>query len=244
MIELGRNPARMIPAWQAFLDDWSGVGRPARGIGEPIWPGRRPEEILECQLHEALLNLAVDPDLPFWLVCPYDTEHLDSEVIAEAGRSHPALATVDSYQGSPSYRGHAHAQELFTAELPAIDGQPAETIITNHTSLQAAAEYVSLQAASADLWSHKIIHLSDAVRALTAHSLHRGAERVHLQLWNQPDVVICDMTDDTVIDDLPVGRRAPHQAGQDSLWFANQMCDLVQARSSKGGTTIRLHMRK
>ena len=39
MIELGRNPARMIPAWQAFLDDWSGVGRPARGIGEPIWHG-------------------------------------------------------------------------------------------------------------------------------------------------------------------------------------------------------------
>ena len=37
----------------------------------------------------------------------------------------PALATVDSYHGSPSYRGHAHAQELFTAELPAISGQPA-----------------------------------------------------------------------------------------------------------------------
>ena len=119
MIDLGRNPARIIPAWQKFLDDWSGYGRPARGIGEPIWAGRRPEEILECQLHEALLNLAVDPELPFWLVCPYDAEHLDSEVIAEAGRSHPALATAASYHGSPSYRGHAHAQEMFTAELPA-----------------------------------------------------------------------------------------------------------------------------
>ena len=52
------------------------------------------------------------------------------------------------------------------------------------------------------------------------------------------------MTDDTVIDDLPIGRRAPHQAGHDSFWLANQMCDLVQARSSEGGTTIRLHMRK
>ena len=79
------------------------------------------------------------------------------------------------------------------------------------------------------------------MRALTAHSLHRGADRVHHQLWNQPDVVIRNMTDDTVIDQLPVGRR---EAGQDSLWLANQMCDLVQARSSKGGTTIRLHMRK
>ena len=48
------------------------AGRPVRGIGEPIWPGRRPEELLECQLHEALLNVAVDPEVPFWLICPYD----------------------------------------------------------------------------------------------------------------------------------------------------------------------------
>ena len=77
MTELGRNPACIIPAWQTFLDECSGYGRPARGIGEPIWVGRRPEEIAECQLHESLLNLAIDPDLPFWLVCPYDDEQLD-----------------------------------------------------------------------------------------------------------------------------------------------------------------------
>ena len=244
MMELGRNPARIIPAWQAFLNDWSGAGRPARGIGEPIWPGRRPEEILECQLHEALLNLAVDPELPFWLVCPYDSEHLDSEVIAEAGRSHPALATVASYHGSLSYRGQAHAQEMFTAELPALGGLPAETVAANHEDLETTAEYVALQAAAADLWSHKIVRLTDAVRALTANSLHRGSDRVHIQLWNEPEVLICDVTDDTVIDDLLIGRRAPRQAGQDSLWFANQMCDLVQARSRDCGTTVRLHMRK
>jgi hypothetical protein len=70
--EVGRNPARLIPVWQWFLDTRSSPRRPVRGIGEPIWPGRRPEEILEIQLHEALLNIAVDPEIPFWLVCPYD----------------------------------------------------------------------------------------------------------------------------------------------------------------------------
>ncbi len=244
MIELGRNPARIIPAWQKFLDEWSGIGRPARGIGEPIWPGRRPEEVLECQLHEALLNLAVDPKLPFWLVCPYDSKHLDREIIAEAGRSHPALATVASYQGSRSYRGQAHAHEMFTAELPTLGGLPAGTVATNHTNLEATAEYVALQAAAADLWSDKIVRLTDTVRALTAHSLHRGADRVHIQLWNQPEVLICDVTDDTVIDDFLVGRHPPRQARQDSIWFANHTCDLVQARSRDSGTTIRVHMRK
>ena len=57
------DPARLIPAWQWFLDTRSSPCRPVRGIGEPIWPGRRSEEILESQLHEALLNIAVDPDL-------------------------------------------------------------------------------------------------------------------------------------------------------------------------------------
>ena len=244
MSRLGRNPARIIPAWQRFLEDWSGDGRPARGIGEPIWPGRRPEEILECQLHEALLNLAVDPELPFWLICPYDAEHLDSEVIAEAGRSHPALATAASYHGSQSYRGHAHAQEMFTAELPAICGTPTETTVTGQTNLEAAAAYVSLQAASADLWSDRVIDLTNAVRGLSINSLHRGAERVRVRLWNKPEVLICDIIDDTVIDDFLIGRRAPLTAGQDSLWSANRTCDLVQARSSTSGTSIRLHLRK
>ena len=37
MAKLGRNPARIIPAWQKFVDQHSGYGRPVRGVGEPIW---------------------------------------------------------------------------------------------------------------------------------------------------------------------------------------------------------------
>src|SRR6476661_10751923 len=42
MSRLGANPARIIPAWRAFTDHHP--GRPVRGIGEPIWNGRRLEE--------------------------------------------------------------------------------------------------------------------------------------------------------------------------------------------------------
>ena len=61
---------RIIPGWQHFLDAEAADSRPTRGIGEPIWAGRRAEEVLECQLHEALLNVAVDPKTPFWLDLP------------------------------------------------------------------------------------------------------------------------------------------------------------------------------
>src|SRR5580700_10418626 len=43
------------PAWR-----WAGCPAAAqlRGIGEPIHPERSPSELAECQLHEALLNVA------------------------------------------------------------------------------------------------------------------------------------------------------------------------------------------
>src|SRR4051812_28437618 len=41
MSQLGRNPARILPAWREFVDRAGADGHPVRGIGEPIWAGRR-----------------------------------------------------------------------------------------------------------------------------------------------------------------------------------------------------------
>ena len=82
--ELGRNPAQIIPAWQQFLNTRSGRFRRVRGIGEPIWPGRRPEELIECQLRDAMLNIAIDPETPFWLICSHDAVTLSPAVVEEA----------------------------------------------------------------------------------------------------------------------------------------------------------------
>lgn len=241
MAELGHNPARIMPAWLQFLDTSCGRRRPARGIGEPIWAGRSAEEIRECQLHEALLNLAVDPDLPFWLVCPYDAEHLDAEVLAEAGRSHPALITATSYEGSGSYRGHEHARALFTADLPTPPEEAVEVRVTP-ANVSDAAALVTLHAASGDLWSDKVVRLTDAVRGLADASLRRGAPSVEVRLWEEPSAVVCQVFDPTTIEDFLVGRRWPTVSEHDSFWFANQVCDLVQVRSGARGTTVRLHM--
>ena len=48
MAKLGRNPARIIPAWQKFVDQHSGYGRPVRGIGEPIWADGVPRRFLNA----------------------------------------------------------------------------------------------------------------------------------------------------------------------------------------------------
>jgi hypothetical protein len=240
MAKLGKNPARIIPAWQDFLRRHCVDGRPARGIGEPIWAGRRPEEVLECQLHEALLNLSIDPELPFWLVCPYDEEHLDASILTEAHRSHPAITSGSSYQGSPAYGGHPHADAIFTAGLPPIPGYPARLAVTALNTGDTFT-FVALQAAAAGLWSDMVVNLADVVQGLTLASLKRGADRAVVRIWDRPRALICEVADTSVLNDHLAGRRAPDTSRDDPLWWANSICDLVQTRSGATGTTVRLH---
>jgi hypothetical protein len=243
MSQLGRNPARIIPAWQQFLDTHSGKGRPVRGIGEPIWPGRRPEELLECQLHEALLNVAVDPELPFWLICPYDAEDLSAAVVEEAYRSHPVIVEAGSYQGSASYLGRAHVDSMFGTELSKLS-DPARSAHFTDADLHRLPHYLKLEFYVAGLPAERAADLADVVHRLAASSLHRGSHGGTVRLWDQPDAVVCEVADDTVVEDLLLGRRVPLEEDHDALWLANQLCDLVQLRSTASGTAVRVHLWK
>jgi hypothetical protein len=240
MAELGRNPARIIPAWQRFLDLHSDRRQPVRGIGEPIWPGRRREELLECQLHEALLNVAVDPEIPFWLICPYDTENLGPEVVEEASRSHPVLVEADSYQGSGNYGGRPHVDSLFSRELDEPTTVPIE-IDFGPENLDGLEGRVAAELLLTGLAAESAEHLARATHRLAFCSLSRGAAHGRVRAWRQPHAAICEISDDTVVHDLLLGRRAPFGQEHDGLWQANQLCDLVQLRSTTSGTTVRVH---
>src|SRR5919198_1498877 len=87
----GANPAHIIPEWLRFVAELSAPGRGIRGIGEPIWPDRSQAELVECQRHEALLNVAFADGSPLFLLCPYDTEAPEPSEIEEphAGRRPP-----------------------------------------------------------------------------------------------------------------------------------------------------------
>jgi hypothetical protein len=243
MAEIGRNPARIIPAWQQFLDERSGPHRPVRGIGEPIWPSRRPVEIEECQLHEALLNVAIDPELPFWLICPYDADGLGADVVEEAHRSHPVIVEAGSYQGSGQYGGRAHVDTLFAAPLadPADRSGEPRTAQFSEADVARLGRYLRLEFYVAGLPVEKAADLSEVVQRLAESSVRRGSATGTLRMWNQPDALVCEIADDTVVDDLLLGRRVPFEKDHDALWVANQLCDLVQLRSTENGTAVRVH---
>jgi anti-sigma regulatory factor (Ser/Thr protein kinase) len=241
MTALGHNPANIIAAWAAFVQDAAEAGLRMRGIGEPVWAGRTPDEVLECQLHEALLNLAISPDTPLWLRCPYDAGNLDTGVLSAAHCSHPVLVGPDSLGGSRSYGGAHHAATLFSQPLPEPPAV-AEQVDFGPADLRELRAVVHSHAADAGLAPDRDQDLVLAVHELATNSVEHGGGTGTMRLWQSRAGLVCEVRDAGVVSDLLVGRlEASHGAeGGRGVWMANQLCDLVQLRSSPKGTTVRL----
>jgi len=59
----GRNPARVLPVWQDFVDSLGPEDR-ARGLAEPVSATGHPSHSAERAIHESLLNLALPTVAP------------------------------------------------------------------------------------------------------------------------------------------------------------------------------------
>jgi anti-sigma regulatory factor (Ser/Thr protein kinase) len=66
-----------------------------------------------------------------------------------------------------------------------------------------------------------------------------------VRTWRENDALLCEVADAGHIADPLAGRELPppDQLGGRGLWLVNQLCDLVQLRSSPGRSVVRLHMR-
>lgn len=243
MAKLGSNPARIIPRWRQFVEDEGAGGQPVRGIGEPIWAGRRPVEISECQVHEALLNIAIGPDVPLWLRCPYDVDGLDDDVLEAAQRSHPLLMEQDAYRGSTRYGGVDYVESVMGVDLPE---PPAGTrmLAFDRSNIGAARGSVVAWAAGVAVDRDRVDDLALAVHEVAVNSVLHGGGSGRLRMWRQPDALVCEIRDDGRLHDPLAGRKHPDDTlprGR-GLWMANQLCDLVQIRSTGHGTVVRLQL--
>ena len=241
MDDVGANPARIIPAWRDFVA--SHPGRPLRGIGEPIHPERSPAELVECQHHERLLNVALD-DSSLFLVCPYDTEALEPDVIAEARHSHPLIADGEAELESRDYVGRDSAAAVLGEALPEPPVWP-HLISFTQESLAAVRGFVAMRAEEAGLSLARTDDFVLATHELATNSVRHGGGAGTLRVWLEPHELVCEVRDHGRIDDPLVDRRRPRrdQTGGYGLWLANRLCDLVQLRSGPTGSAVRLHMR-
>ena len=240
MARLGRNPAWIIPAVQAFLDRHA--GRRVSFVGEPAWPGRTAAALREATRHEALLNQAFAGD-PVAILCPYDQAGLPAGVLADAERTHPLLGPPGAGLSSSAYLGR-HGIPA-SCELP-LPGPPAAADrLSYRDDLRPLRGLVARHAAQAGLSGQRAANLVLAASEIAANTLrHTPGGRGTLWVWETAAEVLCQLADRGHIIDPLAGRRHPDgdQAGGQGLWVVNQVCDLVEIRTSRSGTTTRLHV--
>lgn len=244
MAPLGRNPARIIPVWRDFVDENVGPGRAFCGIGEPVWPGRRGPELDECLRHEALLNLAFDGGPGWRLVCPYDADGLDDEVLADAHRSHPVVDEGGMARASDAYEPTLPGRAL-EGELSAAPAD-ADEISFRAETLGSVRRFASDHAGLAGLGRTRSEDFEFAVNELAGNSVRHGGGGGTARVWLEDDVLVCEVRDAGVIADPLAGRTRPDalQLSGRGLWMVNQFCDLVQVRSRPEGTAVRVRMRR
>jgi anti-sigma regulatory factor (Ser/Thr protein kinase) len=231
----GRNPARIIPFWRDFVDAQG--GRSVRGIGEPVWPGRSAAEIDECRRHESLLNVAFSPPPAWSLLCPYDGSALPDEVLACVSRSHRTVARAGAAEQSNEYLAEC---DWFKGELPRP--HEVQTCVFDRTGLSDVRRRVKRAAEQAEMAVPDILDLVAAASELAANSVTHGGGAGTMRIWREPGCLMVEFEDEGTVEEPLAGRLRPDlaQAGGRGLWLANQLCDLVQIRSSPRGTTVRL----
>lgn len=243
MHRLGRNPARIIPAWRDFVKEHLAEGSPVRGVGEPIWPDRTSEELVECQRHEWLLNLAFADAPEWWLLCPYDASRLPPEVLETAHKTHPRIAANGHSHSSDGYCDPLLDSDPFAEPLPP-PGERPEKLDFTVDELPEVRRLVEERAAAAGLDEARTGDLLIAVSELAANSLVHGGGRGILSLWQDGDLILCEVRDAGRIDDPLVGRERPEPSWRDGrgLWITHQLCDLSQIRSLPDGNIVRVQM--
>jgi anti-sigma regulatory factor (Ser/Thr protein kinase) len=240
MAEIGHNPAGIIGVWDRVLREHTAAGRRLRGVGEPAFVGRRDVELLECRLHELLLNHAFDGGPAWRLLCPYDEVHLPRAVTRGALHTHPIRSTSAERRASGDY-APAEAAEMFGTALP----RPTDAVlrgIYGPGDIPATRRTVAQYARTVGLPEEKVESLELAASELATNSVVHGGGSGTVAMWVHAGAAVVEFSDSGQVSDPLTGRLMPslEQDGGRGVFLVNQLCDLVQLRSSEHGTTIRI----
>ncbi len=190
------------------------------------------------------MHLTADGGQPWHLLCPYDVDGLDDQVIEAAQHSHPFVAEDGGGRGDETLTNSTESPTPFEGTLPPPQPRVLELSFSGE-------DLASLRHRLAD-WSAQELLGKDAtqelilaVNELATNSVRYGGGHGRLLLWREQDILMCEVQDAGHIQDPLIGRSCP-SPDQDSgrgLWLVHELCDLVQIRSSPQGTAIRVHKR-
>jgi anti-sigma regulatory factor (Ser/Thr protein kinase) len=244
MTTVGANPGRLVGVWETALAGSLAAGRRLRGVGEPAFAGRRPQELVECHLHELLLNRAF-ADGPGWrLMCPYDERRLPTEAVSGARHTHPEWSSLAARGSTGNAVGPLLEAGLATAHSAPLP-PPSGAVLRGEfgaVDVPAVRRTVVSWARSCGLAADQVELLELAASELATNSVLHGGGSGSIALWEEPHAVVLEVSDAGVVDDPLAGRRppAPDAESGAGLYLLHQLADLLQLRSSSEGTTVRV----
>lgn len=236
--ELGRNPARVLPAIRALADEHP--GQHIRVVSELAWAGRSEAELGEVDRYEMMVNLAF-ASTPITMLCLYDAAELPRSAISAACASHPWLRQSGREYRSGEYRreqdGHARAE-------PPLLVPPGARTMSYRNGLRPVRALVAAEADRAGLSGPRRTDLVIAASEVAANTLKHTGGAGLVRVWVTRDEILCQFDDSGYIRNplAGYGRPAGDEPGGQGLWLVNQVCDLAEIRTSAVGTTIRMHM--
>jgi anti-sigma regulatory factor (Ser/Thr protein kinase) len=238
--DLGQNPARLMPAVRAFVDEH--LGQRVRVVCELAWPGRSGPELGEVARYETKANLAF-AQLPVTMLCPYDAGGLPASVISAACAGHPWLrhGSDERERANGDYRGAPDGQGRPEAPLPVPPGARA---LSYRNDLRPVRALVSAEADRAGLSGPRRTDLVIAASEVAANTIKHTGGTGLVRVWVTRDEILCQFDDSGHIADplTGYGRPSMGERGGQGLWLVNQVCDLAEIQTGARGTTIRLHM--
>ena len=242
--ERAANPSRVVSVWSDLALMHRRPGRRVRGIGELVWDGRTPDELVECRHREALLNAAADDLRGLTLVCPYDAAALPEPVLDGARRTHPVVVRGACSELSDAYEGTGGALAALRAPLP-DPPLPYDELAFDSSTLADVPPFVAANGDDAGLDRKRRRDLVVAVGEAAVNSVVHGGGRGVVRSWVDDDGdLVHEVRDAGVVDDLLAGCHRPDGDGSGwGLWLVHELCDLVQLRSSDQGTVVRMHVR-
>jgi anti-sigma regulatory factor (Ser/Thr protein kinase) len=239
ILDLGANPARIIPELRTFIDKYA--GQRVLMVGESLWPGRSPAEAREAIRHDALINLAF-AHVPATVLCAYDATGLPPSAIADARYTHPEHLSDGEAVTVP---GHAPAWDIpARCDRPLPPPPASAETLGYRTDLAPVRRMVESHARRTPLSPDRVADLVLAASEIAANTLGHTSSGGTFQVWHDADEILCQAHDQGWIADPLAGRvrRGPDGRGH-GLYLVNHVCDLVELRTGQDGTTIRMHMR-
>jgi anti-sigma regulatory factor (Ser/Thr protein kinase) len=230
------DPGRILGLMRMFArDNRSGQVYCWQDVG---WPGRPAEEIEEAVRYEALFCRAFAGSCVN-VMCSYDAA-IGKDLIEEVERAHTRVFRRGDWLACfPA----AQADAGFDRPLSRPPRQAAT--LTFREDQSGVRSFAVAQARQAGLSAVRTADLMIAVGELAGNTFVHTSGQGTFAIWVANGEVVFQVSDSGCIDDPLAGtlRPAPTAAvSRRGLWLVHQVGDLVQTRTGRSGTTIRVHM--